>query len=169
VRALADASGNVVFDAGDDLSEAFLGSGGNGPAVYNSAISGANDFFAFATQDDQNGTTVNFVYYLGSDTGLDFAAAFLSDTDQNLAGELSDLNSLFDATVDTIVFDEDIVDAPGIVALEGLGDGLVNLIENSLDLATLLEGIDEAFDSALGATLDLVIDTTAGLSDDPSA
>ena len=169
-RGLADADGNVMFDAGADLTDIFAGTAGNGSMVYNSAISGANEWLTVANANDQHETTVNIVYVLSASTGLDFPHFVLQDADADLAGELSQMDTAFDFTIDTIFFDGEATDlAPQVATLETYGDGVTSIIGEAADFDGVIAGVADTLGNAANtasALVNDVVDTTTDLIDD---
>ena len=148
------------------MTDLFDGTEGTGPLIYNSAVSGANDWFTIANADDQYGTTVNIVYVLSASNGFDFNPSVLVDADANLAGELDQMDQAFDFTVDTILFDATVAaTSPSLITLESYGDGNVNLVDTASGLSDLLDGVGDTVTDALDA-VNALAGTTSALVDD---
>ncbi|MGB1215101.1 MAG: Ig-like domain-containing protein, partial [Pikeienuella sp.] len=176
-HAMTDADGNVMFEAGADLSDVFDGTTGNGPQIYNSGISAANDWMTIANADDQYDTTVNIVYVLSASNGIDFAPGSLDDADANLAGELDQMDQAFDFTLDTIFFDGTLPGiSPVLDTYEAYGDGETSVVETATALDNLLDGVGDTVTEALDAVsgtvsaasniVDDLLDTTSGVTED---
>ncbi|MEM7268397.1 MAG: Ig-like domain-containing protein [Pseudomonadota bacterium] len=132
---LADGTEKSVFGAGDDLSGAFAGAMGDGVAVFNAAIAGANDFFASNTTGSSD-NTVNLVYLLSDSFGFDWTLG----GDPNLAAELDELTTVHNGFVDTLIFTDPAVTSPFVQQIEdAAGDGVVDLVEDQADLTALTD------------------------------
>lgn len=133
---IANGLGETSFGLDEDVVGLLQGSGGVGPAVFNSSIGAANDFFASATLDDTGAGSVNLVYFLGTGLGIDndFVVA-----DANLATELGQLDANFGAEVDTLIFDANQAGSAQVAQLETLGDGVVNVIDTAQGLQDFVD------------------------------
>ncbi|MEM7268810.1 MAG: Ig-like domain-containing protein, partial [Pseudomonadota bacterium] len=126
-----------IFAPGDDLTGAFAGAHGDGVAVFNSAIAGANDFFA-AQDDPATADTVNLVYILSDSFGFDWTLG----GDPGLAAELTELTTLHGGVVDNLIFSTPIVPSPFVQQIELLaGDGQTNQINNQSDMTQYTDNL----------------------------
>lgn len=138
VERLTDTDGDQIFAAGADLSSAFIGTGGSGFAFYNTAIDGANDFFAETTANDA-ASTVNLVFLMTDGTGLNWTAG----GDPALAAELAQLRG-FDATLDTLLLDAAGAGSPLIAQMEASsGDGVASILDDDLAVTAYVGGLGD--------------------------
>ncbi|MEM7267835.1 MAG: VCBS domain-containing protein [Pseudomonadota bacterium] len=126
--------GGVTFAAGEDLTSAFDGVSGDGVAVFNTAMAGANDFFAF--HDNGAADAKNLVFVLSDSFGFDWTLS----GDPSLATELAELTGTHDAEVDTLIFTDPGASAsPFLAQIEAeAGDGSTALVEDNADLLAQL-------------------------------
>lgn len=146
-KVLSDADGTTIFASGDDLSGAFQGAGLipegqpnagaplGGEAIWNTALSGANDFFDFTTDSAGESEAVNLLYILSDSEGIQQ----ITPDDRPLAAEISELQAKHDAVVDAIIFSDTEADNPFLTSiLDATGGNDIELVETQTDLDGLL-------------------------------